>query len=69
MTMTPTEAPERRITCRYLRRSGDQCTGQVTDSNAEILLCQKHLARAIELVRAGMRRTGITTPPPARRTR
>lgn len=69
MTATPTMAPTRRITCRYLRRSGEQCTGQVTDENAEILLCPKHLARAIELVRTGMRRTGITTAPRARRSR
>lgn len=67
--MTTTEAPARRITCRYLRRSGDQCTAEVTDQNAEILLCAKHLARAIELVRAGMRRTSITKAPPASTTR
>ncbi len=58
--MPATDTPARKVTCRYLRRNDEQCTAEVTDPAAEILLCPKHLARAIELVRAGMRRTGIT---------
>ena len=43
---------DRRTTCRYLRRDNNQCTGEAVDPNGEILLCTKHLARALELVRA-----------------
>lgn len=68
-TATQLAEPERRVTCRYLRRSDEQCTGEVTDEHAEILLCQKHLARALALIRASMRKTGITTAPPATRER
>lgn len=42
----------RRTTCRYLRRDNNQCTGEAVDPEGEILLCTKHLARSIELVRA-----------------
>lgn len=42
------------VTCRYLRRSGDQCTGEAVDTEGEILLCSKHLARAMELLKAAM---------------
>lgn len=39
--------------CRYLRRNDEQCTAEALDSSetAEILLCSKHAARVIELVR------------------
>lgn len=43
---------ERRITCRYLNRHGDQCTGEAVDAQGEILLCVRHLGLALELVRA-----------------
>lgn len=47
-----------RITrCRYLRRNNDQCTGEVVDPDGEILLCTKHLARALELVQIHMATT------------
>lgn len=42
---------ERKVTCRYLRRSGEQCTAEALDPTADILLCSKHLARALALVR------------------
>ena len=39
--------------CRYLRRSGERCTAEAAaaDHYAEVLLCVKHLGRAMELVR------------------
>ena len=42
---------DRRTTCRYLRRDSNQCTGEAVDPDAEILLCQTHLGRAVALVR------------------
>lgn len=43
--------PERAIRCRYLRKSGEQCTAEVLDPNAPVLLCSKHTARLVEHVR------------------
>lgn len=40
----------RRTTCRYLRRSGNLCTAEVVDEHGEVLLCAKHLARAMEMI-------------------
>jgi hypothetical protein len=58
---TALAAPEPKIVrCRYLRLNDAQCTAEVADPSAEILLCSKHLARALALVRAGMKRTGVT---------
>lgn len=45
---------ERRITCRYLRKDSNQCTGQVADELGEILLCVEHLGRAMELLQRKM---------------
>jgi hypothetical protein len=36
--------------CRYLGRRGIQCTAEVVDDQGEIMLCQHHLARAVELL-------------------
>lgn len=57
----PTEAAEtvrRRdrdapiVLCRYLRRGTvGQCTAEAVDPNGEILLCTKHLARTLEMLR------------------
>lgn len=47
--------------CRYLRRSHDQCTGEAADPNGEILLCPKHLARALELVHRWKKVTAAIT--------
>jgi len=44
--------PERAIRCRYLRRSGDQCTAEAADPHADVLLCIKHMARVVEHARA-----------------
>lgn len=44
--------PDRVTRCRYLRRNGDQCTGEALDPTAEVLLCIKHTARVVEHARA-----------------
>lgn len=46
---------DRRITCRYLRKDSNQCTAEAVDPSGEILLCIKHMARTIEMVRARTR--------------
>lgn len=43
---------ERKTRCRYLREeTRGQCTAEAADPNGEILLCIKHLARAVELIK------------------
>lgn len=39
----------RRVTCRYLKAFGTQCTGEAVDPDAEVLLCTAHLAAAYRL--------------------
>lgn len=46
------------VTCRYLKPDGNQCTGEVTDENAEILLCPRHLAAAVEFYTAAVASLG-----------
>ncbi|MFI0484868.1 hypothetical protein [Actinomadura sp. 9N215] len=41
---------DRIVRCRYLRRNEQQCTAEAADPVAELLLCTKHLARAMALV-------------------
>jgi hypothetical protein len=41
----------RMVSCRYLRRNEQQCTAEAVDPDAEVLLCSKHLARAMRLFR------------------
>ena len=48
---------DRLTRCRYLRRDANQCTAEAVDPDAEILLCTKHLARALELVQIHMATT------------
>lgn len=55
----------RRVTCRYLGKRDNQCTAEVVDPDGEILLCPEHLARALQLIRRGMKKTGITRAPAA----
>ena len=38
-------------TCRYVRRNGKLCVDDAVDPEGEILLCAKHLTRAIRLYR------------------
>lgn len=42
---------ERRVSCRYTRRDGNLCTGEAVDPDGEVLLCVKHLGRAMEMIR------------------
>lgn len=42
----------RLVRCRYLRQSGEQCTGEALDPTADVLLCTKHTARVVEHARA-----------------
>lgn len=42
----------RLVRCRYLRLSGEQCTGEAADPQADVLLCLKHMARVVEHARA-----------------
>lgn len=46
------QQPPRLVRCRYLRLSGEQCTGEAADPQGDVLLCTKHLARAVALVQA-----------------
>lgn len=46
-----TQAPSRLVRCRYLRQNDEQCTGEVLDPNAPVLLCSKHAGRLVEHVR------------------
>lgn len=48
----------RKTTCRYLRRNAELCTAEAVDPDGEILLCVKHLGRAMELVNTRMRGAG-----------
>lgn len=59
---------ERLTRCRYRRRNDDMCTAEAVDPDAEILLCQKHLGRAVALVRhAAVQRLGRQKPTIRRR--
>lgn len=40
----------RRVTCRYLDRNSNRCTGEVAEEGAEIDLCTTHLAAAFSLL-------------------
>lgn len=56
-----------KVLCRYTRQSGDQCTGEALDPTADVLICTKHAARVMALIRSGMKQTGITKAPAAQR--
>lgn len=40
--------------CRYVSRHGNRCTGEPVDTSeqAEVLLCQRHLGAAMQLLKA-----------------
>lgn len=42
--------------CRYLRRNDEQCTAEAVDPVGEVLLCTKHLGRAMEMLKAAAAR-------------
>lgn len=44
-------ASTRKVICRYRRRNDEMCTGEAVDPDADILLCAKHLGRAMSLFR------------------
>lgn len=50
----------RMVTCRYLRRNEQQCTGEAVDPDGDILLCTKHLARAMSLFKSAAGRLGLS---------
>lgn len=40
------------IRCRYLRRSGEQCTAEAMDDSPDalIVLCTKHASRVMQMI-------------------
>lgn len=38
------------VRCRYLRLNDTRCTGEAVDGGADVLLCTKHLGRALRLI-------------------
>lgn len=52
--MSP-DMPPRLVRCRYLRLTGNQCTGEAVQQDADILLCTKHLARVMVMLRGASR--------------
>jgi hypothetical protein len=44
------------VTCRILKRSGNQCTAEAVDPSAELLICTGHLAKAQRLIHEAFRR-------------
>ena len=47
----PAPAPPRLVRCRYLRLNDTQCTAEAADPAGDVLLCTKHLARALRLIK------------------
>lgn len=47
------------VQCRYLRRNGEQCTAEAMDSSpdAQIVICQKHAARVMQLINDRLKET------------
>lgn len=43
------------VTCRYMRRNGEQCTAEAIDPDGLILICAKHAGRVMVMVKARMR--------------
>jgi hypothetical protein len=51
MKQVPDPRDEKVVRCRYTgEHSDDFCTGEAADPQGEILLCLKHLGRAMELI-------------------
>ncbi|MEU4675746.1 hypothetical protein [Micromonospora sp. NPDC023737] len=60
---------DRLTRCRYRRRNDDMCTGEAVDPDGDVLLCQKHLGRAVALVRhAAVQRLARQKPAIRKRT-
>lgn len=47
--------------CRYLEAGDNRCTAEAVDPDAEIILCEKHLARALRVVQERLAERGLTT--------
>jgi hypothetical protein len=41
---------ERLVRCRVHNRMGDPCSGEAVDSDADLLICTRHLAEAQRLI-------------------
>lgn len=52
--------PEKTAKCRVYTRYANRCTGDAIDPLGEVLLCQRHLAAAMQLLTA----QGFTITPP-----
>lgn len=37
--------------CSIVRRSGDRCTAEALDPNGDVLICSKHAARVMQMLR------------------
>jgi hypothetical protein len=54
---------DRLIRCRYLDRLGNRCSGEATEPDAPLVLCQRHLAAGIETIRdLATKYPGLLTP-------
>jgi len=52
--------PDPKAQCRFYSRYANRCTGEAVDPAGEILICQRHLGYAMELLQA----QGFTITPP-----
>lgn len=52
--------PEPTARCRFYSKHANRCTGEAVDPAGEILICQRHLGFAMELLTA----SGFTITPP-----
>lgn len=39
------------VQCSIIRRSGERCTAEALDAGADVLICSKHAARVVRLIR------------------
>ncbi|MDW3849675.1 hypothetical protein NMK34_23965 [Micromonospora sp. BRA006-A] len=54
-TPSPAGAVGRTVRCRYMRRNDELCTAEAVDPTGDVLLCTKHLARALALIKSATR--------------
>jgi hypothetical protein len=41
---------DRIVRCRMTNKTNDRCTAEAADPNGELLICERHLALALELI-------------------
>lgn len=48
------------VTCRYLRRNDEQCTGEAIDGgpDSEVVICQKHAAAVMRQIQDRLAQIG-----------